>query len=71
MGLTLRGGYLIKLCMKLIALISHDNYYSQFCHPFGSVEALTRQFSLFQTELTSCLNNFCSNLTTTCLLKIL
>jgi hypothetical protein len=23
----------MKFCMKLMAMISHDNYYSQFCHP--------------------------------------
>jgi hypothetical protein len=23
-----------KLCMILIAVIYHGNYYSQFCHPF-------------------------------------
>jgi hypothetical protein len=27
MDLTVKEGYLIKLCMKLIAVISHDNYY--------------------------------------------
>jgi hypothetical protein len=30
MDLTLREGYWIKFCMKLITLISRDNYYSQF-----------------------------------------
>jgi hypothetical protein len=34
MGLTLRGGYPIKFCTKLVAMISLDNDYSQFCHPF-------------------------------------
>jgi hypothetical protein len=29
MDLTLREGYWIKFCMKLIAATSHDNYYSQ------------------------------------------
>jgi hypothetical protein len=29
MDLTVKVGYLIKCCMKLIAVISHDNYYSQ------------------------------------------
>jgi hypothetical protein len=29
MDLTLREEYWLKLCMKLIAVISHDNYYSQ------------------------------------------
>jgi hypothetical protein len=33
MDLTVKVGYLIKFCMKLIAVISHDNYYSQFYHP--------------------------------------
>jgi predicted RNA-binding Zn-ribbon protein involved in translation (DUF1610 family) len=33
MDLTVKGGYLIKLCMHLIAVISHDNYYSQFYCP--------------------------------------
>jgi hypothetical protein len=28
MDLTLREEYWIKFCMKLIAVISHDNYYS-------------------------------------------
>jgi hypothetical protein len=35
MDLTLRGGYWVKFCMELIAVMSHDNYYSQFCHPCG------------------------------------
>jgi hypothetical protein len=30
MDLTVKKGYLIKFCMKLIAVISHDNYYIQF-----------------------------------------
>jgi hypothetical protein len=34
MDLTSKEGYLIKFCMKLIAAISHDNYYSQFHPPF-------------------------------------
>jgi hypothetical protein len=33
MDLTLREKYSTEFCMKLIAVISHDNYYSQFCHP--------------------------------------
>jgi hypothetical protein len=33
MDLTVKVGYLIKFCMKLIAVISHDNYYSQFYLP--------------------------------------
>jgi hypothetical protein len=33
MDLTLRKGYWIKFYMKLIAVISHDNYGSQFCRP--------------------------------------
>jgi hypothetical protein len=33
MDITLREEYWIKMCMKLIAVISHDNYYSQFYHP--------------------------------------
>jgi hypothetical protein len=33
MDLTLREGYKIKLCMKLIAVIFHDNYYNQFYGP--------------------------------------
>jgi hypothetical protein len=32
MDLTLREGYWIKFCMKLIAVISHDNYYSPKYH---------------------------------------
>jgi hypothetical protein len=28
MDLTLREGYWIKFCTRLIAVISHDNYYS-------------------------------------------
>jgi hypothetical protein len=32
MALTL-GGYLIKCCMKLIAVTSHYKYYSQFYRP--------------------------------------
>jgi hypothetical protein len=31
---VLRGLYLIKFCMKLIAVISHDNYYSNVYYPF-------------------------------------
>jgi hypothetical protein len=34
MDLTLRGRYSIKFCMMLIAVKSHDNYYSQFFSPF-------------------------------------
>jgi hypothetical protein len=34
MDLTVKEVYFIKLCMKLNAVISHDNYYSQFHHPF-------------------------------------
>jgi hypothetical protein len=30
MDLTLRVEYLIEFCMRLIAVISHDNYYNQF-----------------------------------------
>jgi hypothetical protein len=42
-------------CMKLIAVISHDNYYSQFCHPFCELVQLGQSpffnsFS-FQTQL--------------------
>jgi hypothetical protein len=31
MDLTLKG-YLITFCFKLIAVISHGNYYGQFYH---------------------------------------
>jgi hypothetical protein len=31
MDFTLREEYWIKFCMKFIAVISLDNYYSQFC----------------------------------------
>jgi hypothetical protein len=31
MDLTVKEGYLITFCMKLI-VISHNNYYSQFYH---------------------------------------
>jgi hypothetical protein len=31
MDLTLREEYWIKFCMKLIAVISHDNYYRSSC----------------------------------------
>jgi hypothetical protein len=34
MGLTLREGYSIKCCMKLIAVISHNNYCCQFYQSF-------------------------------------
>jgi hypothetical protein len=34
MDLTLKEGYWIKFCIKLITVISLDNYYSQFYHPF-------------------------------------
>jgi hypothetical protein len=30
MDLTLSEGYRIKFCMKLIAVIYHDKYYSRF-----------------------------------------
>jgi hypothetical protein len=33
MDLTLGKEYWIHFCMKLIGVISHDNYYSQFYHP--------------------------------------
>jgi hypothetical protein len=33
MDLTLRERYWIKFYMKLIGVMSHDNYYSQFYHP--------------------------------------
>jgi hypothetical protein len=33
MDLTLTEGYWITFCMKLTAVISHDNYYSQFYRP--------------------------------------
>jgi hypothetical protein len=33
MNLTLREGYWIQFCMKLTAVMSHDNYYSQFWLP--------------------------------------
>jgi hypothetical protein len=32
MNLTLREAYWIEFCMKLIKVVSHDNYYSQFYH---------------------------------------
>jgi hypothetical protein len=35
--LTSKEGYLIKFCMKLIAAISHDNYYSQIFHSFCEI----------------------------------
>jgi hypothetical protein len=34
MDLTLREGYSIKCCMKLVAVIFNDNCYSQFYHSF-------------------------------------
>jgi hypothetical protein len=34
MDLTLREEYWIKFCATLIAVISRDNYYSQFHRPF-------------------------------------
>jgi hypothetical protein len=33
MDLNFSEEYWIKFCIKLIAMISHDNYYSQFYHP--------------------------------------
>jgi hypothetical protein len=45
-----------QFCMKLIAMISHDNYYSQFCHPFLWIDTIIDSFhwsgnsSLFQIE---------------------
>jgi hypothetical protein len=36
MDLTLREGYWIEFCMKFIAVISHDNYYSQFYHWYNN-----------------------------------
>jgi hypothetical protein len=37
MHLTVKGSYSIKLSMKLIAVISHDNYYIQFYPPFSEL----------------------------------
>jgi hypothetical protein len=33
MDLTLWEEYWTSFCMKLITVISHDNYYSQLYHP--------------------------------------
>jgi hypothetical protein len=33
MDLTLSEGYWIKFCMKLVAVMSHDNYYTHFYLP--------------------------------------
>jgi hypothetical protein len=48
MDLTLREGYWIKFCMKLIAVIPHDNYYGQFYRPslnwYNNTLHLVRQF---------------------------
>jgi hypothetical protein len=42
MDLTLREGYLITFCVKLIAVISHDYYYSQFCTIEGRSVGIVR-----------------------------
>jgi hypothetical protein len=87
MNLTLREGYLIKCCVKLITVISHNNYYSQFCHHFceriqshhPSIDKANFPFRNRINEfvgrrksyLTSCLNEFCRNLNITCRFKLL
>jgi hypothetical protein len=44
MDLTLREEYLIEFCMRLIAVISHDNYYNQFCHPSCELVQITQLY---------------------------
>jgi hypothetical protein len=56
MDLTLREGHTIKCCMKLIALISHNNYHSQLWTP--STDEAILPYSSF-------LKWFCQNLITT------
>jgi hypothetical protein len=55
MELTLRKGYLIKCCKMLIALMSHNNYYSRFYNSFclGKIILLPliRQFFLIPDEI--------------------
>jgi hypothetical protein len=51
MDLTMREEYRIKFCMKLIAVISPNNYYSQFYHPSCDFFHYSGNFSLFQVEL--------------------
>jgi hypothetical protein len=58
MDLTLREGYWITFCMKVIAVISHDNYYCQFIALFVNwynniFLPVIRQFFLFKIELMS------------------
>jgi hypothetical protein len=44
MDITLREEYWIKFCMKLIAVISHNNYYSQFYHPSCELVLIRQDF---------------------------
>jgi hypothetical protein len=52
---TLRAGYWIEFCMKLISKISHYNYYSKFYHSWYNdrLLPLVRQFFILQIELMS------------------
>jgi hypothetical protein len=61
MDLTLREEYWIKFCMRLVAVISHDNYYNQFCHP-SDYEPLRylNEASLYIMETCGCNCKFTS-----------
>jgi hypothetical protein len=80
MDLTVKGGYLIKFCMKLIAVISHDNNNNFFILPVSWYSTrllpLNRQFFLIPNGInvfvdcrhkyfTSCSSQFCQNLIST------
>jgi hypothetical protein len=80
MDLAFREGYWIEFCMKLIAVIYHDNFYSHFHRPSvnwynNGLLPLIRQFFLIPNRIdefmvlrhqcfTSYLNHFCQNLIT-------
>jgi hypothetical protein len=75
-----RGGHSIKFHIKLIAVIFHDNYYSQFYHSFvnwynNRLLPLIRQYFLIANRINefmdlrqlcfnSYLNQFCQDLIT-------
>jgi hypothetical protein len=57
MNLALREGYSIKFCMKLTAVTSNNNYYSQFSISVfkwynNRFLPLIRQLFLIQNEIT-------------------
>jgi delta-aminolevulinic acid dehydratase/porphobilinogen synthase len=60
MDYILREGYWIKFCIKLITVISYDNYYSQFYPPFRKLVKSVNS-SQFQTKLMSVLISDCND----------